>query len=250
MASPSLSTIERKGPLLLRPMLPRDSEAYLRIVDHAFQDTMTALFFPNGKTPADEDWSRQALHRAMTRDAHFTTHLVCIDTSSPPLPSDIARLSASDAADAKAEGRVAGISVWKIHPRQRTQAELDEEAQRSEEGGLPPTARQEVLDAFFGAIKRCKSKWLPDGQAHVLLHLLGTDPEYHRRGIGGMHLRWGLGEADRLGVVGYLEGTEDGVPLYQRYGFEGREMMPFDHEALGTREVRCLIMIRPAKASS
>ncbi|KAF2221101.1 hypothetical protein BDZ85DRAFT_185851, partial [Elsinoe ampelina] len=86
-----------------------------------------------------------------------------------------------------------------------------------------------------------------NGKAHVLLNILATDPEYHRRGIGGMHLRWGLAEADKLNVVAYLEGSDDGVPLYQRYGFEGKERLPFDSKKFVAQGMEHLIMIRPAK---
>ncbi|PSK55329.1 hypothetical protein B9Z65_2718 [Elsinoe australis] len=250
MSASSPTVIERKGPLLLRPMLARDSEAYLRIVDTAFSETMTRMFFPNGKTEADVAWSRQNLYKHLTRDAHYIKHLVCIDTSTPPPESDLAHLSPSDAALSRNEGRIAGVSVWKIYPHDRTQAELDAEAKLNNEAGLPPTGDAKVFEAFFGAIKECKRVHLPDGQAHVLLNILATDPEYHRRGIGGMHLRWGLGEADRLGVVGYLEGSDDGVPLYERYGFVGRERLPFDALEFGMgRKVDHLIMVRPKKES-
>ncbi|KAG8626935.1 hypothetical protein KVT40_005880 [Elsinoe batatas] len=238
--------IEQKGSLILRPMLPRDSEAYLRIIDTAFNTTMTAMFFPNGKTDADMDWSRKSLHNSMTRDAHYIKHLVCIDTSSSPLASDLARLSPSEAAQSKSEGRIAGVSVWKIYPKDRSKAELDAESALSNEAGLPPTGNEEAFGGFFGAIKSCKEKYLK-GKAHVLLNILATDPEYHRRGIGGMHLRWGLAEADRLNVVAYLEGSDDGVPLYERYGFEGKERLPFDSKKFVAKGMEHLIMIRPAK---
>jgi GNAT superfamily N-acetyltransferase len=52
------------------------------------------------------------------------------------------------------------------------------------------------------------------------LKLLHTDPDHQRRGAGSKCLEWGTAEADRLGLVSYLESSEEGRPLYEKFGFK------------------------------
>jgi hypothetical protein len=39
---------------------------------------------------------------------------------------------------------------------------------------------------------------------------------------------WGIQQADEAGLETYLEASEMGRPLYERYGFEVVRDMPFD----------------------
>ena len=51
------------------------------------------------------------------------------------------------------------------------------------------------------------------------LDSLATHPEYQRRGAGSMLVKWGCDLADRDGVKAYVDGSKDGAPLYERFGF-------------------------------
>ncbi|KAF2157619.1 hypothetical protein K461DRAFT_21701 [Myriangium duriaei CBS 260.36] len=239
--------LARKGPYILRRMLPRDVAAYERIMDAAFGDSMNAMIYPNGKSAADVAWNHDMLLKHMTRDAHYMTYLAVFDTSAPTPPEDLAHLSPDDREAARSEGRMAGHSAWKIHPRDRTQAELDAIAAEASGDGYPPSGHRALLDDFYAALGDAKKRHLGT-KAHVLLHMLATDPDYHRRGIGSMQIRWGIEETDRLGVVSYLEASEDGKALYERYGYHEVEKLDFDcRKHIGGEEVAHTIMIRPAK---
>lgn len=50
--------------------------------------------------------------------------------------------------------------------------------------------------------------------------VLGILPEYERRGIGAMLLRWGLDRADEDDAAVYVSATPAGAKLYTRQGFE------------------------------
>ncbi|KAL3459534.1 acyl-CoA N-acyltransferase [Aspergillus heterothallicus] len=83
-------------------------------------------------------------------------------------------------------------------------------------------ARREVLgirDPESGEVTRL--------QRRVELVGLFVHPQYQRRGIAARLLRWGIEEAERLGLPLYLEATEEGRPVYERFGFETRKVMPF-----------------------
>ncbi|TFB02742.1 hypothetical protein CCMA1212_005381 [Trichoderma ghanense] len=89
----------------------------------------------------------------------------------------------------------------------------------------------EACDAFFGEMDHLK--------------LLHTDPDHQRRGAGGMSLQWGTAEADRLGLVSYLEASEEGRPLYERYGFKevGRIVVDLSRWG-GTEPATAYLMLR------
>jgi hypothetical protein len=67
----------------------------------------------------------------------------------------------------------------------------------------------------------------------VELETLFTHPKYQGNGVGSALLQWGLDEADRLGLMIYLEATEEGRPLYERFGFEAIKVVKFDAGAFG-----------------
>lgn len=67
----------------------------------------------------------------------------------------------------------------------------------------------------------------------VVLHILVTDPEHHRRGAGAMLIRWGTEQADDAQLPAFLEATMVGVPLYTREGFQARHEEVFDLKKYG-----------------
>ncbi|KAL4878346.1 acyl-CoA N-acyltransferase [Aspergillus karnatakaensis] len=67
----------------------------------------------------------------------------------------------------------------------------------------------------------------------VELETLFVHPEHQGKGVGSALLDWGVCEAERLGLVVYLEATEAGRPLYERAGFEAVETVVFDAAEFG-----------------
>jgi predicted acetyltransferase len=82
------------------------------------------------------------------------------------------------------------------------------------------------------------------------LKLLHTDPQHQRRGAASMLLKWGTDEADRLGIPSYLESSEEGRPLYEKFGYETVDVVTVDFSKWGgpTDASSCL-MLRPAKGA-
>ncbi|KAJ0341486.1 hypothetical protein COL922a_002200 [Colletotrichum nupharicola] len=58
---------------------------------------------------------------------------------------------------------------------------------------------------------------------HAFLNILFTIPEYRRRGAASLVTDWGVGRADCMGLDVYIEASEGGKPLYEKYGFEAIE---------------------------
>ncbi|KAL9062156.1 MAG: hypothetical protein Q9157_009177, partial [Trypethelium eluteriae] len=68
-----------------------------------------------------------------------------------------------------------------------------------------------------------------------LLSSLATEPAHHRKGAGSMLLKWGTERADGAGLPMYIESTEMGKPLYEKFGFETVHVMETDLATFGGR---------------
>ncbi|KAL7936373.1 acyl-CoA N-acyltransferase [Trichoderma chlorosporum] len=102
----------------------------------------------------------------------------------------------------------------------------------------------EACEAFFCEMDR---RWWAkfEGKPHVYLKLLHTDPDHQRRGAGGLCLKWGAAEADRLGLVSYLEASEEGRPLYEKYGFKEVDKIVVDMSKWGgPKDAVAYLMVR------
>ena len=61
---------------------------------------------------------------------------------------------------------------------------------------------------------------LPRAEQWLYLRMAGVHPDRQGKGLGGLCIRAGLAEAERLGVPAVLEtATASNVGLYQRFGF-------------------------------
>lgn len=79
---------------------------------------------------------------------------------------------------------------------------------------------------------------------YYMLTLLSVLPEYERRGIGAMMLKWGLDIADEDDAPVYVSASESGAKLYAKHGFElASKSVCFEGEQYGGFET--VIMRRP-----
>ncbi|KAL4864074.1 hypothetical protein BDV12DRAFT_201442 [Aspergillus spectabilis] len=67
----------------------------------------------------------------------------------------------------------------------------------------------------------------------VELETLFVHPEHQGQGVGRALLQWGINEAERLGLMVYLEATEAGRPLYEQFGFKNVKSVDFDAAEFG-----------------
>lgn len=64
--------------------------------------------------------------------------------------------------------------------------------------------------------------------------MLGTHHEYQRRGAGAMLVKWGCDLADRNGMLCYVDASEKGKGLYQKFGFEDRTILGHGNEGVSS----------------
>lgn len=219
-------------PLKLLPMEESDLAAYENIAWQAFKSDLMGLIYPNGFSQADMD---HGIHWALVQWRRHPDKIKFMKVIDTDLPAD------------DPNGKMVGMSKWKIYSRPRTQEEADAEKAENEEQPWPPGINVPMAEEFFAEVGRIRKEQM-GLQAYVLLDMLATLPEHHRRGIGAMHLRWGSEIADELGIPCYLESSPMGRPLYERMGYEVVEDLPFDAKKWGSdRDLPHSCMLRPAK---
>ncbi|CAM1505723.1 Fc.00g113600.m01.CDS01 [Cosmosporella sp. VM-42] len=112
-----------------------------------------------------------------------------------------------------------------------------------------PGTNPEACKLFFGGMDKRRDE-IMEGKPYVYLKLLHTDPKHQRRGAASMLLKWGLAEADRLGLPIFLEASRDGRPLYEKVGFDVVETIKVDFSPWGgPSEGWGPMMLRPAVES-
>ncbi|KAI9685477.1 MAG: hypothetical protein M1820_010789, partial [Bogoriella megaspora] len=75
--------------------------------------------------------------------------------------------------------------------------------------------------------RRALGQWM-SGKRCLKLNSFFTDPQFQRRGVGTMLLRWGTDLADCDGVPCYLSSTPAGYAVYHANGFRVRESLDVD----------------------
>ncbi|KAK0384754.1 hypothetical protein NLU13_7232 [Sarocladium strictum] len=115
------------------------------------------------------------------------------------------------------------------------------------ERAFGPGANQEACEILFGQMAKAhKERWI--GKPHVYLKLLVTEPKRQGHGAGSLLLQALAEEVDSLGLPAYLEATQVGKPLYEKFGFREVGMLVGNFEKWGgPREHENYLMIREAK---
>ncbi|KKY13158.1 hypothetical protein UCDDS831_g09278 [Diplodia seriata] len=126
---------------------------------------------------------------------------------------------------------IIACAVWEFFPNGRSDEdlrELEQPFQPVVEEGERFCRFQQHFFSYLGRVR------LQMGKApHYFLGLLVTHPKHHRRGAGAMLIRWGTEQADKAGLICFLEASEAGRDLYKRHGFEDQETTKFDLSEYG-----------------
>ncbi|OAQ95755.1 hypothetical protein LLEC1_07330 [Akanthomyces lecanii] len=172
-------------------------------------------------------------------------------------PAPAAAAAASDAADADADA--AREEALRKNLRADPESCLwiqavDEDRTAQGQHGMRvwgPGSNAEACELFFGGMT---SKWFErmGNKPHFYLKLLHTDPAHQRRGAASMLLQHFADVADKHGLESYLESTDEGRPLYEKFGYETVEVMVTDFSKWGgpDRFETCLMLRKPKTGSS
>lgn len=196
--------------LAISLLKPEEAEQYMRIRHIAFQHDVNKIFYFNapGHEPSEATLNRvtRGIAEGIAKNVFY---LKCVDTTTNQM--------------------IAGARWRYVRPEDpnatfRTWDEVNKELTIPE-----PFAESnpEVFRAFHELFGETKRKLLGT-RPYWVLDTLVTHPEHHRRGAGGMLLKWGCEKADEAKMETYLEASEMGAPLYERYGFEPKEHIALD----------------------
>ncbi|OQE34634.1 hypothetical protein PENCOP_c016G02005 [Penicillium coprophilum] len=88
-----------------------------------------------------------------------------------------------------------------------------------------------LASAFKKLLEEARKRYTTEND--IILDLLATLPEYQGRGFGSAILKWGTEKADASQSRIFLEGTPEGVPVYQKYGWKVVEEVVLDFAQFG-----------------
>lgn len=57
---------------------------------------------------------------------------------------------------------------------------------------------------------------------------MSVHPKHRRRGIGSTLMTWGIGKAQQLGIESFIEASESGRFLYEKFGYRVLFKIAFD----------------------
>ena len=146
-------------------------------------------------------------------------------------------------------GKIMGGAKWQFwphDPKRPLTVPVDYIDESTPEGKIERAFAQKVMDEFMG--RRAKDMAVP----HGLLDLCYTVPEYERKGVASTLVSWGLERCDKEGVVAFTEASPRGWPVYERLGFEKKEVVRLRYDeqgeyAKGMGDVVWTYMVRPAR---
>ena len=99
----------------------------------------------------------------------------------------------------------------------------------------PPDGNPKLGAHFFGSLLRTQEEHMR-GQAYMFMRLLVVVPSYQRKGIGTRLLRWGLEQADQLGLKVWIDASPSGLGLYQKLGWEEVSILKIELKEWGGKE--------------
>ncbi|PYH43731.1 acyl-CoA N-acyltransferase [Aspergillus saccharolyticus JOP 1030-1] len=211
------------------------------------------------------------LARTLAKLADAESHLLVAEEVSSGRVVGYARWIAPgiDAEDSPAEVSLQDpqnlnlVATWRAQQQQQDKTEKSagqgeedapgilhgQEARAGAGGGMnPPGTNRAVQQRFWGQLERLKGLYVREGD--FALELLATLPEEQGKGVASGLLRWGLERADRVNARVYLEATEEGYPIYRKYGW--RDLEPFEldfAEYGGQGRQRWITMMRDRQKS-
>ncbi|RMZ73417.1 hypothetical protein GMOD_00007925 [Pyrenophora seminiperda CCB06] len=197
----------------LRPARPLDIPKIAALHVSAFSSNklMRAIY------PTPQIWTafQSAVERKMMadmQDSHTTVMVATAGNFASELATERGTVEKVAQGETEKRDEVVGFAVW-IHPTPSS------EESTPPSWNLPEGTDWGVLGPWKDAAGKVASDIIGE-RPHYELSWLAVAPQYARRGIGTMLLRWGLDVCEREQVPAYLESTvETAENFYMKAGF-------------------------------
>ncbi|KFA72865.1 hypothetical protein S40288_02145 [Stachybotrys chartarum IBT 40288] len=191
-----LALTNRKG--VLRNGVLEDAEEMTQVLNSAFEkrNTLNDRCFPPSD-PAVIEWNNNLMRKNL---ADQTSHVIIVEE--PGSPPD-------------QPPRILGWSRWV------RRAPVDPSVPRTiispEE--YPASGDRELAARFFQANVDASRRVMAGEGEYWFLSTIVVRDDAQRRKVGSTMMDWGIRRADEQGLVTYVNGSEEGKGLYERYGF-------------------------------
>ena len=120
--------------------------------------------------------------------------------------------------------QIAGYVVWVYLPK-GYDADQDPQIQASD---MPVGSNLPVALELKRAARSSRTYHEDRKGPHYLVALLGTNPNFERRGVASMLIRYMFDNADRKSISCFVEASSKAQPLYKRHGFVDVNLMHVD----------------------
>lgn len=135
---------------------------------------------------------------------------------------------------------IVGTAQWYIYPRRRTVEEVTTTHYLLGCDWVQDESDKEKAIGFFKPFLDGRTRWM-GGKAHGLLMYMAVIPEWRKKGVATMCVKWGIDICEKLEIPAYLEASDMGLPLYTKLGFKTVEEVKYTWE---DTKGRCPLMIR------
>ncbi|THX23237.1 hypothetical protein D6D12_08540 [Aureobasidium pullulans] len=140
-----------------------------------------------------------------------------------------------------------GAAQWEVNPMPPINAQQEQPSSLPDVSLNVEGGNMLALNTFRTMQADCHQR-IMEKQPHVYLGIMVVKPGYQGLGVESFAMKWGVDLADRLGLPIYVEATLPGRRLYERWGFEVQETMPFDARVFGApSKAEHYCMVRPAR---
>jgi GNAT superfamily N-acetyltransferase len=157
-------------PIIVKPLERADCEEWMEIHYRAFQPTLSILWH---REPSKESFRILAERRSSALTEPGSHVFKAVDTD--------------------ADNKIIGVANWHVHPEQRDPEELKKSL------GQPfaiPEVNIAAREVFMGNINQSRVDIMGPAPV-VMLGTLTIRPEYQRKGVGSLLMKFGIEEADR-----------------------------------------------------
>lgn len=213
----------------IQPVLITDLREVYHLAEVAFHVNNRLLY--TGKLSPSSISNLVASREKTFTEKHITAFKV-VDSSAPASTSDSSPSNGGGEEKVEDKGRIIGWAQWAVYETDQVVDKSVDEIVGARLGLDIPELRKEIAEPSWRMIQEGKREVLgisPEDRGYgkgvtlrrrVELEGICVHPEYQRKGIARELVKWGIEEADRLGLDLYLEATEEGRPVYERAGLD------------------------------